>query len=71
MKLPDDVLLIARDGTEHPIADSAAPINGGRDKLRGIVLVFSDVTTKEREARSAQRRLPRRTASGRITFRKS
>ena len=43
---------IARDGTEHPIADSAAPINGNRDKLIGIVLVFSDVT-KEREARHA------------------
>lgn len=52
VKLPDAVLLIARDGTEHPIADSAAPINEGRDKLIGIVLVFSDVT-KEREARRA------------------
>ncbi|MEC4684961.1 MAG: PAS domain S-box protein [Nitrospirota bacterium] len=59
VKLPEDVLLIARDGTEHPIADSAAPINGNRDKLIGIVLVFSDVT-KEREARRALRESERR-----------
>ncbi len=52
VKLPGDALLIARDGTEHPIADSAAPINGKRDQLLGIVLVFSDVT-EERKARRA------------------
>ncbi|NOZ25888.1 MAG: PAS domain S-box protein [Nitrospirae bacterium] len=59
VKLPDDVLLVSRDGTEHPIADSAAPINGGSDRLIGIVLVFSDVT-KEREARRALRESERR-----------
>lgn len=59
VKLPGDVLLIARDGTEHPIADSAAPINREKDKLTGIVLVFTDVT-QEREARRALRESERR-----------
>ncbi|MCF6290227.1 MAG: PAS domain S-box protein [Desulfobacterales bacterium] len=59
VKLPDDALLIARDGTEHPIADSAAPINGDRDSLIGIVLVFSDVT-EERKARRALRESEKR-----------
>ncbi len=52
VKLPADALLIARDGTKHPIADSAAPINKEKDKLAGIVVVFSDVTV-EREAQQA------------------
>jgi PAS domain S-box-containing protein len=42
------IALIARDGTERPIADSAAPIKNHEDKTVGVVLVFRDVTDKRR-----------------------
>lgn len=47
--LANHTALIARDGTEWPIADSAAPIRDTNGQLRGVVLVFRDVTA-EREA---------------------
>lgn len=40
--LANHTLLIARDGTERPIADSAAPIRDARGETSGVVLVFSD-----------------------------
>jgi PAS domain S-box-containing protein len=40
--------LVARDGTERPIADSAAPIKDHEDKIVGVVLVFRDVTDDRR-----------------------
>ncbi len=40
--------LLARDGTEYQIADSAAPIRNAADQIVGVVLVFSDVTEKYR-----------------------
>ena len=40
--------LIARNGTERPIADSAAPIKDHEDKIVGVVLVFRDVTDGRR-----------------------
>jgi PAS domain S-box-containing protein len=46
--LANHISLIARDGTEHPIADSAAPIKDHEDKTVGVVLVFRDVTDKRR-----------------------
>ena len=42
--LANHTLLIARDGTERPIADSAAPIRGDGDVMLGAVLVFRDVS---------------------------
>jgi len=42
--LANHTVLIGRDGTEHAIADSAAPIRDGRGVMNGVVLVFSDVT---------------------------
>ena len=50
--LANHTVLLARDGTEHPIADSAAPIVGPDGKTLGVVLVFRDIT----EARSLERR---------------
>jgi len=44
-------LLIARDGTEHPIAYNAAPILDSEGWLMGAVIVFHDVT----ELREVQR----------------
>jgi PAS domain S-box-containing protein len=44
--LANHTVLMARDGTEHPIADSAAPIKDGTGKLMGVVLVFRDQTAE-------------------------
>lgn len=38
--------LIARDGTEYQISDSAAPIRDADSNIVGVVLVFSDVTER-------------------------
>jgi len=52
--LANHTTLISRDGTERPIDDSAAPIRDETGKIRGVVLVFRDVTERRRaeEARS-------------------
>lgn len=49
--LSDHCVLIARDGTEWPVADSAAPIRDAKGLLRGVVLVFRDVTAEREAAR--------------------
>ena len=62
--LANHTLLIARDGSETPIDDSAAPIRGEDEELRGVVLVFRDVSERkeierEREAMLASERAAR------------
>ena len=42
--LVNHTLLIARDGSRRPIADSAAPIRDEQGSVSGVVLVFSDQT---------------------------
>jgi PAS domain S-box-containing protein len=54
--LANHTLLIAKDGSRHPIDDSAAPIHGAGEALAGVVLVFRDVTAR-RTADLAARRL--------------
>jgi len=51
--LANHTLLIARDGRETPIEDSAAPIRAADGTLIGIVLVFRDAS----ERREAERRI--------------
>lgn len=46
--LESHTLLIARDGTERPIDDSAAPMRDESGAMVGAVLVFRDVTEKKR-----------------------
>ncbi len=56
--LASHTVLIAKDGTEWNIADSGAPIRDEDSKIRGVVLVFRDVTEKlrlEEEVRKAQK----------------
>ncbi|MBI5801965.1 MAG: response regulator [Verrucomicrobia bacterium] len=53
--LANHTVLIARDGTERPIADSCAPILDRAGEVIGAVLVFRDVT-EEREHEAALRR---------------
>ncbi|MDP1605292.1 MAG: PAS domain S-box protein [Rhodocyclaceae bacterium] len=54
--LANHTLLIAKDGTERPIADSAAPILDGDGRTQGAVLVFRDQSA-ERAADLALRKL--------------
>jgi len=44
--LANHTALIAKDGTEYPIADSGAPIRDKEGHIIGVVLVFRDVTEK-------------------------
>ncbi|MFA6546745.1 MAG: response regulator, partial [Limisphaerales bacterium] len=53
--LANHTVLIARDGTERPIADSCAPIHSREGRVIGAVLVFRDVT-QERAAEAEVRR---------------
>ncbi|HEV3143684.1 MAG TPA: PAS domain S-box protein [Gemmataceae bacterium] len=58
--LANHTVLIAKDGTERPIDDSAAPIRDGEGNLTGVVLVFRDVTERrkaERAFRDSEARL--------------
>ncbi len=48
IELANHTALIARDGREIPIEDSAAPIRDGSGAIVGVVLVFHDVTEKRR-----------------------
>jgi PAS domain S-box-containing protein len=50
--LANHTVLIARDGRERAIADSAAPIRGRAGEMTGAVLVFRDVT-EDRAAENA------------------
>ena len=46
--LANHTLLIARDGTERPIDDSAAPIRDRDGKTLGAVLVFHDISGRKK-----------------------
>ncbi|WP_395736888.1 PAS domain S-box protein [Prosthecobacter sp.] len=50
--LANHTVIIARDGTERPIADSAAPIRDLAGKIIGVVLVFRDVTAEHESQRA-------------------
>ncbi len=50
--LANHTILIAADGTEIPIDDSAAPIRQG-GQVVGVVLVFRDITERRRAQRDA------------------
>jgi PAS domain S-box-containing protein len=46
--LANHTVLIARDGTEWPIDDSAAPILDAAGRITGVVLVFHDITNRRK-----------------------
>jgi len=61
--------LLARDGTEHQISTSAAPIREPGGQTAGVVLVFSDVTAAYRARQalaSAAESLERTSAMARV-----
>lgn len=56
--LPESAMLVSRDGEEHLIADSGAPIKDADGRMIGIILVFRDVAEKRRleeEIRKSQK----------------
>jgi len=48
VELANHIILIAKDGTERIIADSAAPILDTKGNIIGVVLVFRDITEKQK-----------------------
>lgn len=52
--LANHTILIARDGRETPIDDSAAPILGAEGDIRGTVLVFRDISDRRRAEASSR-----------------
>lgn len=58
VQLSNHTTLIAKDGTEYQISDSAAPIRNEDNHILGMVLVFNDITTQYhlREAATKSRR---------------
>jgi len=46
MDITQNTMLIARDGTERILADSAAPIRMRNGKIIGVILVFRDITER-------------------------
>jgi len=52
--LANHTVLIARDGTERAIADSAAPIQDASGRTHGVVLVFRDVTEERQHQRERE-----------------
>jgi len=54
--LANHTALLARDGREYQVADSAAPIRNAADQIVGVVLVFSDVSEKYRAEQAVHQR---------------
>src|ERR1700726_2989004 len=52
--LANHSLLIAKDGTERPIDDSAAPIRNDKGEVAGVVLVFRDIRQRRRQEQHVQ-----------------
>ena len=55
--LANHTVLVAKDGTERPIDDSAAPIKDDRGVVVGVVLVFRDVSERKRVEQQRNARL--------------
>jgi PAS domain S-box-containing protein len=50
--LTNHTVLVAKDGRETPIDNSAAPIKDEQGKLIGVVLIFRDITERKRAEES-------------------
>jgi PAS domain S-box-containing protein len=54
--LANHSILIARDGREIPIDDSAAPIRDDKGGITGVVLTFRDITERKRAEKAIKQR---------------
>jgi PAS domain S-box-containing protein len=63
--LANHSLLVARDGTERPVDDSAAPIRDDQGHVAGAVLTFRDITERRRLERELRVRADELTAADR------
>ncbi len=52
--LANHTLLISRDGTERPIADSGAPVHDELSAMRGVVLIFRDQSAEHAAQKALQ-----------------
>jgi len=64
--LANHTILIARDGTERPIDDSAAPLRDVAGRVVGGVLVFRDVSQRRADDRRLREALDRAEESTRL-----
>ncbi len=58
--LANHTILVAKDGTETPIDDSAAPIRDDQGRVRGVVLIFRSIADRkqaEKSLRQSEREL--------------
>jgi PAS domain S-box-containing protein len=53
--LANHTVLISRDGTERPIADSGAPIQSEQQGIAGVVLVFRDQSAERAALKALER----------------
>ncbi|MDZ4820263.1 MAG: ATP-binding protein [Planctomycetota bacterium] len=56
-KLASHSVLIAKDGTERSISDSAAPITNEKGEVAGVVLVFRDISQRRAAERALDKAL--------------
>lgn len=54
LSLPENATLVSRDGSERTIEQVASPIRDSKNEVVGVVLVFRDIT--ERQRNEAERR---------------
>jgi PAS domain S-box-containing protein len=55
--LASHTLLIAKDGLERPIDNSAAPIRDASGEIAGVVLIFRDITERRKSERALDKAL--------------
>lgn len=54
LSLPENATLVSRDGSERTVEQVASPIRDSKNEVAGVVLVFRDIT--ERQRNEAERR---------------
>src|SRR5204863_6282384 len=48
LNLPENATLVSRDGSERIIEEVASPIRDNKNEVAGVVLVFRDITARQR-----------------------